>query len=166
MCICDICKIWGGSGIAVQQQEQKSLSLVVLGMHRSGTSALTGVFAKLGAYPGPSLVPGIAEVNAKGFWEHSGIVDIHERLLESLHTSWHDVACLPPNWWLTPNAGRFASEIRTLLERDYIGHAFWVVKDPRMCRLLPVWTPILAEKDIEARYLIALRNPLEVSCVA
>jgi hypothetical protein len=140
-----------------------SISLLVLGMHRSGTSALTGVLAKLGAYPGPSLVPGMAEVNLKGFWEHPGIVEIHERLLESLHTSWHDVARLPPNWWHAPSTERFVSEIRELLERDYIDHSLWVVKDPRMCRLLPIWIPVLAEKNIATRYLIALRNPLEVA---
>lgn len=140
-----------------------TIGLLILGMHRSGTSALTGVLAKLGAYPGPSLVPGIAAVNAKGFWEHPGVVDIHERLLEALHRSWHDVGPLPWDWRRTASADICKAEIRTLLERDFSTHPFWVLKDPRMCRVLPMWLEVLTAMAIEPRHVIALRHPLAVA---
>lgn len=143
--------------------ERSRTSIIVLGMHRSGTSALTGVLAKLGAHPGPSLVPAVAEVNAKGFWEHPGVVDLNERLLESLDTAWHDVAFLPPEWWNNDKLNRFVSEIRDILVRDFCGRGIWVLKDPRMCRLLPIWAPVMAELGVEARYVIALRQPLAVA---
>jgi hypothetical protein len=58
--------------------------LIVLGMHRSGTSALAGVLALSGAEPGPSLMPAVETVNPKGFWEHAEVISIHDEVLASL----------------------------------------------------------------------------------
>ena len=59
-------------------------SLVILGMHRSGTSALAGLVQLLGVNLGEDLLPAMPEVNEKGFFEHQEILDIHEGLLKSL----------------------------------------------------------------------------------
>ena len=59
-------------------------SLVILGMHRSGTSALAGLVQLLGVNLGEDLLPAMPEVNEKGFFEHQEILDIHEDLLKSL----------------------------------------------------------------------------------
>ncbi len=140
-----------------------SEAVIVLGVHRSGTSALTGTLGQMGLYPGPSLIPGIKDVNAKGFWEHPGIVDVHDRLLESLGSSWHDVKPMRAGWWLADDVAPFRAEIEAILERDFVSQSRWVVKDPRICRILPLWQVILANLAIKTRYLITLRHPLAVA---
>ena len=62
-------------------------AIVVLGMHRSGTSAMAGVLQRLGVDLGSRLTPGDAD-NPKGYWEHTELVDIHDRLLRSLSSRW------------------------------------------------------------------------------
>ena len=77
-------------------------SIVILGMHRSGTSALAGVFNLLGIPLGSSLISPVAGVNEKGFWEHADLVEINDRLLEAIGSCWHDISSLPDNWWAVP----------------------------------------------------------------
>ena len=50
-----------------------------------------------------------------------------------------------------------------LLHRDFAGVPLWGLKDPRLCRLMPLWAPLLAAEGVEARYLLALRHPLDVA---
>lgn len=57
-------------------------ALLVLGMHRSGTSALTGVLAKLGATPPLTPMPD-NEFNPKGYWVLHPLAMLHERILRS-----------------------------------------------------------------------------------
>lgn len=137
-------------------------AIIILGMHRSGTSALTGVLSMLGADPGPSLMPAHAEVNSKGFWEHDDIVAIHDRLLEALGSFWHDERALPENWWLSPIVVPFRRELASVLRRDFDQSPLWILKDPRLCRLLPLWLEIFHELGCMPHFVICLRNPFEV----
>lgn len=141
----------------------RNVALIVLGMHRSGTSALAGVLAMAGADPGPSLIPGVAEVNPKGFWEHQDIVAIHDNLLEFFHSSWDDERPLPEYWWQLPAADRFRDELLAVLHRDFTASPLWLLKDPRLCRLLPLWLPMLETLGVAPRFVICLRHPSEVS---
>ena len=50
--------------------------LIITGMHRSGTSALAGMFAKAGAMLGDDLMPA-AEDNPLGFWENNKAYFFH-----------------------------------------------------------------------------------------
>ena len=72
-------------------------ALVVLGMHRSGTSALTGVLERLGAGgPENKLPPN--EFNVKGYGESRVFMRLHDRLLESAGSSWDDWSQFNPGW--------------------------------------------------------------------
>lgn len=138
-------------------------ALLVLGMHRSGTSALAGVLSLAGIDPGPSLMPGVAGVNPKGFWEHQEVVAIHERLLGALHSSWDDERPLPASWWQLPEMATFRDELLLVLRRDFAASPVWLLKDPRLCRLLPLWLEILRLLDIKPNFVICLRHPGEVA---
>jgi hypothetical protein len=132
-------------------------------MHRSGTSALTGVLNLLGIHAGSDLLPPKDGVNPKGFWEHAEIVSIHELLLESLDSSWKDESSLPDQWWLTPKSVEFRDRIINVLRRDFEGVRYWQVKDPRLCRLLPLWDSVFCALGIQPMFIITLRNPSEVA---
>lgn len=142
---------------------QHNTALLVLGMHRSGTSAITGMLSIAGADPGGSLLPAMQGVNPKGFWEHAEIVAIHERLLAKLHSSWADERALPEDWWHLPVIADCRDALAETLRREFSASSLWIAKDPRLCRLLPLWLDILAGIGAEPRFVICLRHPYEVA---
>ncbi len=137
-------------------------SIIILGMHRSGTSALARLINLLGADLGQNLLPA-GEDNKKGFWEHVEVLKIHERLLTEMGSIWDDLRPLPPNWWLGEAAERAYADLIEVLKRDFANSRLWAVKDPRMCRLLKLWHPIFDELKARPHFVIVFRNPLEVA---
>lgn len=139
-----------------------STAILVLGMHRSGTSALTRVLNLLGAHVGSDLLAARAD-NAGGFWEHAEAVAIHDRLLAALGRSWHDARELPSGW-MQSTAGKVAAgEVKRLIERDMKDERLWAVKDPRMCRLAPLWIQVLRDLGIATKAVLVARDPFEVA---
>ena len=136
--------------------------VLVLGMHRSGTSAVTRCLNLLGAEIGSKLLPP-AEDNRSGFWEHSDVVAIHEELLKDLGRVWHDARALPEGWLLSAAARKARDKLAKLIANDFHGSALWAVKDPRLCRFVPLWREVLLESGIEAAALLVVRHPVEVA---
>jgi hypothetical protein len=139
-----------------------STALVVLGMHRSGTSALTGMLHHLGIPLGEQLMRATPD-NPRGYWEHSDIVRAHERLLATLGWAWDDIRSLPVGFERGEVARAAERELSTLLYRDFAGAQFWGLKDPRLCRLMPLWASLFAAERVEPHHLLALRHPLDVA---
>ncbi|MGE5625979.1 MAG: glycosyltransferase [Bacillota bacterium] len=135
--------------------------LIILGMHRSGTSLLAGSCKLLGADLGDRMMEA-GQDNVMGFWEHDEIVRIHDEILERLGFAWDDVRALPDKWWTYQAIQPQRTALMAVLKRDFGASQFACVKDPRLCRLLPLWQEILKELGWEARYLIATREPVEV----
>src|SRR5262249_26846747 len=106
-------------------------AVVVLGMHRSGTSALAGIIAKLAARPPRTLMPA-DPMNLRGYWESDIIYRIHTRLLVALHSEWDSPAPLPADWWLSDTAQRFEDELVDAVRQEFGEAPLFVVKDPRM----------------------------------
>ena len=67
----------------------KKTALIVLGMHRSGTSSVAGALALAGAAAPKHLMPAAAD-NPKGFWESSAVADFNDRILNREGSNWHD----------------------------------------------------------------------------
>jgi len=130
-------------------------------MHRSGTSALMRMVNLRGVDLGSNLMAPKAD-NEIGFWEHMDINQMNEKLLEDLNSSWDDVRPLPEGWWDSDAAQRYKLQIINILERDFAKSPFWGVKDPRICRFLPIWRPLLEQIKCKPYFLIIVRNPLEV----
>ena len=137
-------------------------SLIIAGMHRSGTSALAGALSALGVEFGPQLMPANQQ-NPKGYFEHIGIYQSHELLLAKLSRSWSDLRLLPENWVNSCFAQECRLALKDLLEKDFSNFSLWAVKDPRLCRLLPLWIPMLDEMSINVSFLIPIRHPAEVA---
>ncbi|MGC3991459.1 MAG: glycosyltransferase [Chthoniobacteraceae bacterium] len=137
-------------------------ALLILGMHRSGTSVLTGVLQLLGVDLGPRLMRA-GDDNEKGFWEHEDVVNLHDQMLRRFSSSWDEVCPLPDGWWNEPAALEARRALKAILERDFAGSPLWGIKDPRMCRLLPLWLPLLEEMGCEPLCVFMTRNPLEIA---
>lgn len=142
--------------------QEEATAILVAGMHRSGTSALTGALGAVGIALGERLLaPG--SDNPKGYWEHEDAVGIHERLLASLGRHWDDVRALPEDWQISEAARTASAEIGELISRDFAQSAVWAIKDPRICRFLPLWIEAAKQLRIRPVVLFVARRPSEVA---
>jgi len=140
-------------------------ALIILGMHRSGTSVLAGQCASLGFWLGDDLLPPVP-ANPKGFFEDVELMRANDRLVTLLFGGWTS----PLSWAESaaemplahPRIGEIVEAIRAVLERLAARAPMWAVKDPRISRLLPLWWPLLQTMGVEARLVMALRRPDEV----
>ena len=138
-------------------------AIIVAGMHRSGTSAVARVLSLLGAELPRHLMEPAASDNELGFWESRPITQAHEKLLDSLGVAWTDPDPVPQSWFRSPIAERYEWWLVDLLKDEYGDAPIFVVKDPRICRLVPLWQKALTRAGVTARFVIPVRNPLEVA---
>ena len=136
--------------------------VLVLGMHRSGTSALTGVLNKLGCDLPTHLMAG-SKGNEKGFFESTAIRDFNDELLSAGGSSWDDFLKFNTHWQDSPPAKAFFQRAYDLLESEFGTSSLFALKDPRICRLVPFWTQVLERAGCSVCPVLTLRNPLEVS---
>jgi hypothetical protein len=136
--------------------------IIVLGMHRSGTSALAGMLSMLGIQFGEGLMPPDTD-NPRGFWEHREIVDCNDRILSALGSSWDDMRPPARSWWVDERVAPFRAEIIQILSRDFATARVWGLKDPRICRLVPLWCDILDQLGCRTLCILIHRHPLEVA---
>jgi hypothetical protein len=139
-----------------------STAICVLGMHRSGTSAMAGLLRLLGVDLGRYLMAPAAD-NPKGFWEHGPIVRIHAAILEKLGSHYADIRPLPDGWMNRPEIAPLKEQLRRQIQDDFGRVPLWGFKDPRACLLIPIWRDLFQEGGIHARYILVARNPLEIA---
>jgi len=133
--------------------------ILITGMHRSGTSMHAGLIEILGADLGKTLGPKPG-VNDKGFFEHKQIMRNNQYLLESMKMSWDSVAPLPSNW--IERATRFKSQALNLVKESFGGSSLFCIKDPRICRTLKMWMPLLDELNVDTSVILCVRHPEDV----
>jgi hypothetical protein len=134
-------------------------------MHRSGTSALTRVVNLLGADIAGDLIP-VQSENIRGYWESATVIRVHDDLLNAIGCSKDDPLdpiSFPAGWDGSRAAQCAKRRMAKLIERDFASSGSFVVKDPRISRLLPVWIDVLGDIHIQPIILIPFRNPLEVA---
>lgn len=135
------------------------IALVVLGMHRSGTSSVAGALSMLGAAaPRTLMAPG--EDNPRGFWESEVLMGVNDRLLAAGGSDWRD-------WRRLSDAAmvdaRRAEDARAALAAEFQGKDLIVLKDPRICRLFPFWRGVLEASGYGVRVISPVRDPREVA---
>ena len=132
-------------------------------MHRSGTSALSGALRILGVTLSQSMRGPHPGVNEKGYWEHFELVQFHDRMFSALRSSWDELLPLPNRWWKEDAVVPFRREMARIIERDFGAARVWGFKDPRICRLLPLWLEIIEEIGADVRFVLTHRHPGEVA---
>ena len=138
------------------------VAVLVVGMHRSGTSAVTRVLNLLGCAL-PRTVSAGAFDNVSGFWENPAIRDLNDEILESAGTAWYGWEVFDPRWYSTPVADGLRERAQALLENELEAERLFVLKDPRFCRLLPFWIDAAREFGAEPVIVCPIRNPLDVA---
>jgi hypothetical protein len=148
--------------IARRHARVSKTGILITGMHRSGTSALARVFNLLGCDLPSTLMPA-GEGNEPGHWESLAIAKFNDEALASAGLSWADWLPFGSDWSASPSADQFRERAVSLLEQEFAGSRLFVLKDPRICRLLPFWLSVLEAGGYDPAIVIPTRNPLEVA---
>jgi len=136
--------------------------ILVLGMHRSGTSALTGVLAALGVVAPKTQISG-DKWNSRGYWESARINHFNERLLSAAGSAWDDWSRFDPGSLDARELARFATESNALLRSEFGNEKLFAIKDPRICRIVPFWLEALRAFEASPIVILAVRHPVEVA---
>lgn len=124
--------------------------ILVLGMHRSGTSCLTGILEGFGVHLGHVLKSN--SDNTKGNRENPRVMALNESLLEANGGSWRDPV-------LVRRCSMAHRHQRELIFRRLAGNQVdWGFKDPRLLFTLPFW-----QEASEPRCIGTFRHPLRVA---
>ncbi len=140
----------------------KGRGVLILGMHRSGTSALTGTLSFLGVSLSKDLMPA-DEHNETGYWESIYINQQLELLLSMAGSRWHDwrpldLTVLPPDALAT-----ISNKMLQSIKIDSIGAKIFAIKDPRICRAVPFFLDIFEACELEPAVVIIARHPFAVA---
>jgi len=115
--------------------------LVVLGMHRSGTSLVAGLLRQMGAHIGPVEAEQKLLQSDEVHWEGSSLTWINDEILRASGGRWD---APPPS--VVGSAMDILRARRFLWE--FAGATIASVKDPRMCLTYPVWRRVLPPHSI------------------
>lgn len=149
-----------------KRQTQKRACLLILGMHRSGTSAMTRVTSLLGADLPQTLLDGTGAnlaSNPKGHWESEPLVRLNDEILTSAGISWRSPEAVSDEWYRSPRFEQFRDRAQTVVENEYGNSPLFVFKDPRLCKLVPFWLSVMAQAGIEPAIINMVRHPEEVA---
>jgi len=135
-------------------------AICVLGMHRGGTSAVTGVVHELGAFLGPAgHLMARRKDNPAGFFEHQLLTDLNDELLHALGGTWSQPPRFDDGWEHASHLDGIRVRAQQRLHEDFADAPLWVWKDPRSCLTLPFWRPLLPP----TQFVVCVRNPLDVA---
>lgn len=137
-------------------------AIIVLGMHRSGTSSLAGTLTKLGVAGPKSLLPA-TDFNEQGHFESIPIMHLNDAILASAGTDWHDWRAFNGDWYDSVLCNEFVEKGAAVIDDEFGDYPLIVVKDPRMCRLMPLWTKVFERTGHQLHIIMPLRSPLEVA---
>ncbi len=139
------------------------MSVVILGMHRSGTSLLVGLLELHGFYLG-DVSSKTSEFKPTGTKENLSIRKINNKLFSAAHSDWRDPA-IPD----TPSPMLIDEILRVAVQFNH--HTLWSLKDPRMVFTYPIWKNFLPKhkiigtyrKPIEVAYSLQLKNNISIN---
>jgi hypothetical protein len=135
--------------------------IIVLGMHRSGTSAISGTLKALGVNLGNSLIKPQENVNEKGFYEAGPVIDINNSLLCHMGSYWDDLFPSRQAFPDDKNVSRLFERATKFISSEF-NNGMWAIKEPRMSVLLPFWEKVFDEVKKTYVFLYIFRHPEEV----
>ena len=142
--------------------EEKQI-IFVLGMGRSGTSALTRVLSLCGArLPEPLL--GASESNPTGHWESVDAININNAFLRRYAASWYDPTLRLQGDidFSAPEKEAYIEQIRAFIERSH-AESLLVIKEPRITGLAGFWFEAAQRASMSAKVVIPIRHPDQVT---
>lgn len=146
---------------AEQPRGSVKTAVLISGMHRSGTSALTRVLSLLGATLPEMLIPGRQDKGDADYWEGRRIVDLNQRVLRECGSWWAGWQSIDLD--SLSDRDELIDEARAIIRAEFKGADLIAIKDPRVSRLIPLWSEALADEGYRTVHVLALRNPDRVA---
>lgn len=136
-------------------RDRKKKCIIVLGTHRSGTSALTRVLQKCGVYLGTTR-PKESSAKKENF-ENLKLYNFNVEMLAKYNFTWSDLV----------HHIDFSSEdvakLTELIQDEFVGKGVFAIKEPTMIHLFPLYAKVLNDLDIDINFLLLFRSPMEVA---
>lgn len=149
--------------MAVHPASPERTAYLVLGMHRSGTSAVTQLLALAGCDLPADVIPG-DENNARGYFEPWRIAVFNDERLRAGGSAWDDVFAFPYRPLAEASAERsWINRAQALFAAEYGPVARPLLKDPRVTVLAPLWRAAFDAAGVGVRCVVAVRHPLAVA---
>ena len=137
-------------------------SILILGMHRSGTSAMAGISHLLGAAAPAGMIEPAAD-NPLGYWEPLAISVLNETIFGKLGCAWFDSLSFYTANIDAASRRELAAHCTSALRKEFGDASLFVMKDPRLSLVVDLWLPIFAALDVAVAPVLALRHPAEVA---
>ncbi len=141
---------------------EKSIFVIVLGPHRSGSSVTTKILESLGCNLGTNLLEGNPSSNTLGHFENLEVLGFHEELLKNLGTDWKNPIPFIGNAYFKNNRVEIENSVETLL-KTLIKLNITAVKEPRMSILLDIWKEAFSKEVTNLKIVLTMRHPAEVA---
>lgn len=110
----------------------------------------------------PNNLLGPAYGNPVGHFEPRDFVALNDRILHSLDRTWLDPRPIDPAWFRSRPAYEFVQQIIVEIGRNYGNAPLILIKDPRICRLIPLYLTALDLIDVEPLVILPARPVREV----
>ena len=100
--------------------------------------------------------------NQKGYWESRVILELNDAVLAAGGSDWKDWRKFDFDKIDALKADALHVRAKGVLTGEFGDAGLTVMKDPRMCRLMPFWGRVFEEARWSVRALLPIRSPLEV----
>lgn len=141
--------------------KKSSRLIVVLGMHRSGTSAITRGLQVMDVELGDKFLPP-QDDNVTGFWEDMDLNGLNIEMLNTLNSDWHFITPIQQTDVDILRKNGYIERAVEMLQKKTSGVEVFGFKDPRVAKLLPFWKEVFAHSNLSVSYVLAVRHPRSV----
>jgi hypothetical protein len=136
------------------------VGVFVVGMHRSGTSAVAACLEAFGLDVGdPERLMAADAGNPAGYYEQQEIGDLNDELLEALGGGWDCPPQPSEGWELEPEMAAYHRRAASVVGKRF-AKSGWLIKDPRITLLMPLWRRAVLDRCVA---VLVVRDPMEVA---
>jgi len=136
--------------------------IVILAMHRSGSSLISAGLQVFGVELGDKLLSAGVE-NMKGYWEDTDILNLNIEMLHAIKSDWFNLTPIDAIDLEILQAQGYLLRAAELLKQKVSNTSIFGFKEPRTTKLLPFWKMVFSYCQFDVSYIIAMRNPLSVA---
>jgi hypothetical protein len=134
--------------------------VLVMGMHRSGTSAVAGALGHFGLQ-----LPAAGDLMTGRYdnpvhYESEALIGVDDQLLRALGGSWSAPPSLEDGWQTSPVARGLRERAIEAAWRAFPEEGPIAWKDPRLCLLFPFWSSLLETRTVS---VLVWRAPMAVA---
>lgn len=111
----------------------------------------------------PKNVLGPQAGNEAGHWEPAKLLVLHDEFLATGGSAWNDWHRLDLEALTDAQTAEYQRRAREVIASEYGDAELLVLKDPRICRFVPLFAEVLGQLGLQVRYLIPIRHPAAVA---